>query len=223
MPDTDVSNAMVIGVQSGHIRTTKSWILGKLFRVLDNGVDADMKAEQPHVLPDTQLIKSSVEDTGHPWEALRISVFETVDEPGCTHGVPSRDWVWFSGFAVILLQLVIAIVSISLHQEWGTLSITIYGNALALLEGSLPQWKKEKWACPKSGGSTIILTQGNGTRHATLILESKGTGLDLEILAIGNRTAPPSRLTRFAVAILTANWIILLITAAGLRLNTWCK
>ena len=223
MPDTDVSNAMVIGVQSGHIRTTKSWILGKLYRVLDSGVDTDMKAEQPHVPPDAQPIKSSIENTGRPWEALRISVFETVDDPGRTHGVPSRDWVWFSGFAVILLQLVVAIVPISLHQEWGTLLITVYGNALALLEGSLPQWKEEKWACPKSGGSSIILTRGNGTRHAILILGRKDAGLDLEILAVGTRTAPPSRLTRFAVAILTVNWVILLVTAAGLRLQTWCK
>jgi hypothetical protein len=223
MPDTDVSNAMVIGVQSGHIRTTKSWILGKLLRVLNDGVDADMNAEQPHVPPDAQLSKSSVAETGRPWEALRISVFETVDDPVCKHGVPSRDWFWFSGFAVILLQLAIAIVPISLYQEWGTLFITIYGNTLALLEGSLPQWKEEKWSCPKSGGSTIILAQGNGTRHAILILGKKGAGLDLEILAVGTRTAPPSRLTRFAVAILTVNWVVLLVTAAGLRLNTWCK
>lgn len=224
MPKTDISNVMVIGAQSGHIRTTKSWVLGQLLRVLNDAVDTDLNAEQPHVPPDAQMSNSNVADHVHqPWEALRISVFETTDDPVCKHGVPSRDLIWFSGFAVILLQLAIAIVPVSLYREWGTLFITIYGNTLALLEGSLPQWKEEKWPCPKSGGSTIILTQGNGTRHAILILGKKGAGLDFEILAVGTRTASPSRLTRLVVAILTVNWIVLLVTAAGLRLNTWCK
>ncbi|KAK6541497.1 hypothetical protein TWF694_007305 [Orbilia ellipsospora] len=223
MPEVGVSNVTVIGVESGHIRITGSWVLGKLLSFLNDTVDEDMSIEQSHIPPDASSSERKIKDTEHgrPWEALRISVFETIDDPKYTHGVPIRDAVWYSGYAVIILQLIIAVIPIILHREWGTLFITVYGNTLALLEGSLTQWKEEKWPCPRSGGSSVILTQGNGTRHACLILGAKGVGLDLEILAVGTRRVSPSLLTRLGVAILTVNWIILLITAAGLQLNTW--
>ncbi|KAH0563379.1 hypothetical protein GP486_002053 [Trichoglossum hirsutum] len=139
---------MVIGVQSGHIRTTKSRTLGRLLCVLNDRVDADMNAVQPHVPPDAQLSKIQRSRDRTPLGALRISVFETVDDPVCKHRVPSRDFVWFSGFAAILLQLAIATVPTSPYQEWETLFITTYGNTLALLEGPLPQRKEEKGLVP---------------------------------------------------------------------------
>lgn len=221
MPETSVPNVVVIDVQSGHTLTTKSWVLGALFRVLEYNVEQDRKGEQPHPPPDTQPVESA--DNLRSWEALRLSVFDTDDTVDYTHGVPCRDWVWYSGFLVIILQLIIAIIPLSLHGEWATFAITVYGNCLALLEGSLPQWRREKWASPKSGSPTTIITQGNGSRHAILILGKRGVGLDLNILATGAGQNSSSKSTRLIVASLTVNWVILLITAAGLRLNTWCK
>ncbi|RFU34668.1 hypothetical protein B7463_g1594, partial [Scytalidium lignicola] len=141
---------------------------------MNNRVEEEMKDEVPPVPPGTQLsTKPTQAKQGKPWEALRISVFEVIDDPKYVQGLPHRDWVWFSGFAVILVQMVIATLPWILNDEWGTFLITACGNFLALLQGSLPQWKEEKWACPKQGGATVTLTQGNGSRHAMLILGEK--------------------------------------------------
>src|SRR6187402_327767 len=87
MPDADMVNTLVIGAQSGHIRTTKTWILGRLLRDGDDRVDKEMAdREQAHVPPNAtqQLHKDSpqvqVKGKGkdRPWEALRISVYEVI-------------------------------------------------------------------------------------------------------------------------------------------------
>ncbi|KAK2735079.1 hypothetical protein FQN57_001359 [Myotisia sp. PD_48] len=181
MPKTESPSIMVIDVQTGHTRMNESWIIGQLFRVLDNDVDTDMRVEQPHNPSGMKSIESGAEYPGRPWEALRISVFETINEPCHIHGIPSKDLVWFSGFIVITLQLLIATIPVILHYEWGTMLITVYGNVLALLHGSLQQWKDEKWVCPKSGGSSVILTPGNGSRHVILIRGTKGSVAGLQL------------------------------------------
>jgi hypothetical protein len=94
-----------------------------------------------------------------------------------------------------------------LYDSWAAFMVTAAGTALALLEASLPQWREEKWACPKIGGSTITITQGNGSRHAIVIKGKTGVGLDLEILAQGTRTSGSSRLTRLATTVLAFLWV----------------
>jgi hypothetical protein len=211
MPDTDMTNTLVVGATSGHLRTTKSWVLGRLLRDLDDRLDDEMRHEQAHVPPDAPEEKEPivlVAPQGGPasqpkaWEALRASVFEVDDEPPCDHGVPTLDWVWFLGFIVILLQLLISIIPWILNNEWATFLIATSGSILALIGASLPQWREEKWACPKKGGATITLTQGNGSRHAVVIKGKRGIGLDLEILAQGTRTSHRSLLIRMATAVL---------------------
>ena len=234
MPDADMTNTMVIGAVSSHSRTTKSWVLGRLLRDEDDRVDGEMKQEQNHVPPNAtaELHK------GHPpayqdpnataapapeWEALRVTVYEVDDNPPVPHGVPTLDTVWFSGIAVILIQLVVSAVPWIVSRDWGIFLVTVVGTVLALLNGSLPQWREEKWSCTKKGGATVTITQGNGSRHAIAILGKKGVGLDLEILAIGTRTASPSMFTRDASAVLALFWIVLLVVVAGLNENSWCK
>ncbi|KAF7921446.1 hypothetical protein EAE99_007754 [Botrytis elliptica] len=230
MPETDMLNTLVIGADSKHVRTASSWILGRLLRDLDDRYDKEMEGEESHVPPSqsvsarpgfTEKEKGISHQQGKPWEALRISVYQVINQDGHNHGVPHCDWVWYSGFVVILGQLVIAMLPWVLYGQWGTFLITAYGNFLALLSGSLPQWRKEKWSCPRNGGATVTLTQGNGSRHAVVILGEKKAGLDLEILARGTRTSAPSRVTRLAAALLAIQWIGLLITADGLAIDTW--
>ncbi|KAF3129551.1 hypothetical protein TWF703_008838 [Orbilia oligospora] len=178
------------------------------------------------------------------WEPLRVSVFEVdkTREPG----VPIRDWIWFCGVGVILVQLVVSTVPWIRDGEWGPFIVTGAGTVLALISGSLPQFRKEKWACPRDGGDAVILTRGNGSRHAVLILRSKvspskssepttdvSRGLDFEILAEGSRpqfkrnrnanweTIRPSGITRGAVAVQAFFWVLLLICTSGLKENTW--
>ncbi|GAB1319241.1 RDD domain-containing protein [Madurella fahalii] len=232
MPDADMTNTMVIGAVSSHSRTTKSWVLGRLLRDEDDRVDEEMKREQDHVPPNStaEIHKGpppAYQDpnaTAAPtpeWEALRVTVYEVDDNPPVPHGVPTLDRVWFSGIVVIVVQLVVSTVPWIISADWGIFLVTAAGTVLALLNGSLPQWREEKWACTKKGGATVTITQGNGSRHAIVILGKKGVGLDLEILAIGTRTASPSAFTRVASAVLALFWIVLLVVVAGLNENSW--
>lgn len=233
MPDADMTNTTVIGSVSSHSRGTKTWVLGRFLRDEDNRVDDEMKQEQNHVPPAaTEEIHKGpppayqdpkVTNPPPEWEALRVTVYQVDDNPPVPHGVPTLDAVWFSGLVVILVQLVVSIVPWIVSGDWGIFLVTIAGTTLALLNGSLPQWREEKWACKKAGGATVTITQGNGSRHAIVILGKKGVGLDLEILAMGTRTASPSLFTRVASAILALLWIVLLIIVAGLNENSWCK
>ncbi|KAH6627466.1 hypothetical protein F5144DRAFT_273344 [Chaetomium tenue] len=232
MPEADMTNTMVIGAVSNHSRTTKSWILGRLLRDEDDRVDTQMKQEQNHVPPNStaELHKGpppAYQDpnaTAAPapeWEALRVTVYEVDDNPPVPHGVPTLDTIWFSGIAVIVIQVVVSAVPWIVSGDWGIFLVTVAGTVLALLNGSLPQWKEEKWSCPKRGGATVTITQGNGSRHAVVLLGKKGVGLDLEILALGTRTASPTMSTRVASAVLALFWIVLLVIVAGLEENSW--
>ncbi|KAJ5662683.1 hypothetical protein N7462_011609 [Penicillium macrosclerotiorum] len=224
---------MVIVAQSGHSRITNSWVLGRLLRDTSDKMDEEMRGEAPHRSTGTWStwnpsfwramfgLEPKSELPSKPWEALRIEVYELIDDEEIEHGVPEKDGIWLLGFLVIFIQLIIAMIPWVINNEWGTFLITCYGNILALLTSSLPQWRREKWACPRKGGPTVTITEGNGSRFAMIILSKKGVGLNFEILARGTRTAPASLLTRLATSFFAVNWIILLITAVGLSIDTW--
>ena len=93
---------------------------------------------------------------------------------------------------------------------------------MALTTGLLPQWETEKWACRNNSRGAYILTRGNGAQHAIVIL-GNGCGLNLEDLASGqsNREVATNLFTRLALLCLFVLWILLLITAAGIKDNTW--
>lgn len=202
MPSADFRTT-VIGAKSGHARSNKSWVIGRLLR------DYEQQAE-----PFTK-------DKNSPsWESLRVSVFRFI--PGSRAGRPIYDWVWCSGFAVVMIQLSIAIVPLCLYGEWVVMLITVCGTILAFSHGALPQWSKEKWECPKSGGGTVTVTQGNGSRHAIVILGSQDAP-DLEILAYCDGNTACALSTRTGSAIQTALWLALVITVAGLKQGAWCK
>jgi hypothetical protein len=88
--------------------------------------------------------------------------------------------------------------------------------------GSLPQWKEEKWACRDKSVKDVIMSRGNGSQHAIIIL-GEGKGFDLEDLAAGQTNVDVSApgTTRFALISLAVLWILLLITAAGIKQNAW--
>lgn len=224
-----MANTCVIGAASGHSRSTSAWILGRLLRDEDDRVDREMRQERAHVPPGAteRVPKPQPDEAARPeWEALRVTLYTVDENPPLPHGVPVLDRVWYSGVVVIAIQIAIAIIPWAVEGDWSAFLITAAGNILALTGASMPQWCQEKWACPKppQGGSTVSITQGNGSRHAVVILGCKGVGLDLEILALGTRTARPSNFTRLASTILALLWIMLLITVSGLDGgNSWCR
>lgn len=220
MPDSDMSHASVVVPDSGRVMTPRSWVIGRLLR--------DMKLQREKAEKEEQEALESrpsgeLEPRAQPWVALTVSVFEIIDNPVPGHGIPKLDWVWFLGFGVILVQLAISIIPWVINAEWGTFIVTICGNLFAILGASLPQWREEKWACPKHGSKTIALTEGNGSRDVMVILGKRGVGLDLEVLTSNriSQRSPPS--TKIAILTLAALWTVLLITVAGLTLNSWCR
>ncbi|KAI3390534.1 hypothetical protein diail_9272 [Diaporthe ilicicola] len=133
----------VVGAKSGHVRENHSWVIGRLLR------DFEQSQTAPRV------------DKASPrYEALRVSVFQADSKRKA--GLPARDWVWYSGFAVILIQVAISAVPTAVYHDWAPILITTSGTTLAFIQGSLRQWREEKWACPTTGGWTVSLTPGNG-------------------------------------------------------------
>jgi hypothetical protein len=132
------------------------------------------------------------------------------------------DMLYWSGFVTVIAQLGIAAIPCGLSGDWGILLITGVGIALTLATSALPQWRKEKWACRKHSSGTYVLTKGNGAQHAIVIL-GNGRGLNLEDLAAGqiNLNVSPNAFTRTTIFCLSALWVLLLITAAGLKNSSW--
>lgn len=230
MPDADVPNTLVVGSKSGHSRFTTSWVLGRLLRDANDRVDKELHNEKAHQSSEQvrQANQPRMYSTmsrpaaGPEWEALRVTVYEFSRRPPLPHGVPTTDLIWWSGFVVILLELIIAMIPWIVDKDWAPFLVTASGNVLALFGSSLPQWRAEKWACPHNGGDTATITEGNGSRHAVLIIGRKDVGLDLEILARGTRTSKSSMFTKITSVILAILWICHLIAVAGMGQNTWC-
>ncbi|KAK8030261.1 hypothetical protein PG993_011552 [Apiospora rasikravindrae] len=199
-PDYDV---LVVGAKSGHVRTNRSWVLGRL---LHDHEERQGKSARP-------LIKG---DPGY--EALRVSVFQVDNKK--KPGTPTKDWLWYSGFGVMLLQMLLSLVPWCVSGDWTPLVITLAGNFLALLQGAIPQWRDEKWACPTSGGWTTSFTRGNGSRHVMVVL-ANNHGFDLEILAGHSQPTRSSAMVRTFLFVMAMCWLVLLVSVAGLTDNTW--
>lgn len=201
MPISDFP-AIVINASTGHTRDNKAWIIGRLLRDFE-------KSTGP----------LSSDKASQEWEALRVSVFKW--DENREQGRPARDWLWYSGFAVIVLQISISIIPLTLLSEWATLVFVMGGIILASAQAALPQWGLEKWACPRHG-ATVSITRGNGYRHVMVLLGSPNA-LDMEVLASGSKGEEQHPITKAAVAVLAALWAVLLITIAGLKQGSWCK
>jgi hypothetical protein len=200
MPESDCPS-IVVNAKSGHVRTNHSWVLGRLLR------DWDFKKE---------------------WNGFALVVSVVRVSAAEKAGKPKLDRVWWSGLGIIVTQIVLAAVPEIKYGSWSVLVITVGGTLLCLAQAALPQWRKEKWACRdlaeesmKEGerkDKTVILTRGNGSPHAIVII-SEGVGPDLEDLA-GARDVE-SWSTTPCVLILAVLWVVLLLTAAGVKDNPW--
>lgn len=222
MPQDPDCKCKVINGKNGYIRDNSSWILGRIVRDFDKWSDPATKKRTQDLLDEKwDEIKTKNPAGKRP---MRAGFIVTVYNPSTTRpaGVAEPDVIYWSGISTLLVQLGIAIIPWGLSGDWGILIITACGIALALTTGLLPQWKKEKWACRPKSKDTYVLTRGNGAQHAIVILGNKH-GLNLEDLAAGqsNIEASTNSLTRAALLTLSTFWILLLITSAGLKRNTW--
>ncbi|KAL6164520.1 hypothetical protein ACJQWK_09252 [Exserohilum turcicum] len=215
----------IINAKTGYVRDNCSWILGRVVRDFESWMDEGnssrpiqscvekMIDEKWTVLRATDSAAKRPSQTG-----LCVSVYTALQaRPGHL-----RAGSYLLGLATIVLQLFIAAIPCFLFGDWSILLVTAIGTVLALLNGSLSQWANEKWACRRNSNKTVILTRGNGSQHAIVIM-ANSRGLDLEDLAAGptNVNVSASYTTRITVFGLAACWILLLITAAGIQEHSW--
>lgn len=222
MPQSPDCKRIVINGKSGYIRENSSWIIGRVVRDFDKWSDQKTKDMTKDILDEKwKEMQAKKSDTEKPIRAgLVVTIYKPSDKR--LAGVGKRDIIYWSGFFVLLVQLVVAAIPCGLFGDWGIMLITVCGNVLAIATGLLPQWKKEKWACRTRSNDPYVLTRGNGAQHAIVIL-GNGHGLNLEDLASGqsNIDVSANNLTRAILLILSALWVLLLIAAAGLQTNTW--
>lgn len=224
----------VINGRTGYVRDNSSWIIGRIVRDFESWMDdgkrdgrirthlrgmLDQRWEKDKLAAENKKAGSG-KDVARPSQAgLCVSIYKA---DRARPGYPGYDLVYFIGFATTVFQLGIAAIPCGMFGDWGIFLVTTSGILLSFATGSISQWSKEKWACRRNSGKTVILTRGNGSQHAVVII-GDGKGLDLEDLAAGptNVDVSASYTTRIAVTLLAAFWILLLITAAGIKQNTW--
>lgn len=215
----------IINTKTGYVRDNSSWIIGRVVRDFESWMDGGNRNGPIHSCVERMIdekwsvLRASDPTVKRPSQTgLCVSVFKALPaRPG--HLRPSS---YILGLATIVFQLFVAAIPCFLFGDWSILLITALGMILALLNGSLSQWAKEKWACRRNSNKTVVLTRGNGSQHAIVIM-ADGRGLDLEDLAAGptNVNVSASYTTRITVFGLAACWILLLVTAAGIQQNTW--
>ncbi|KFZ24659.1 hypothetical protein V502_00861 [Pseudogymnoascus sp. VKM F-4520 (FW-2644)] len=224
----------VINGRTGYIRDNFSWIIGRMVRDYESWMD-DGKENGPIHMRLNEMISERWEFDKHKAEkkkagsgrhvakptqaGLCVSIYRASQAvPGC----PGYDWIYKIGFATSITQLGVAAIPCGVYGDWGILLVTSSGILLSYAVGALTQWKREKWACRLNTDKVVVLTKGNGSQHAIVII-GDNKGLDFEDLATGPVTADvcATSTTRAVVTVLAALWILLLITAAGLHQNTW--
>jgi hypothetical protein len=224
----------VINGRTGYVRDNSSWIIGRIVRDFESWMDdgkpqgrirthlsgmLDQRWENDKRKAEAKMAGSG-KDVARPTQAgLCVSIYKA---DRARPGYPGYDLVYFIGFATSVVQLGIAAIPCGVFGDWGILLVTASGILLSFVTGSISQWSREKWACRRNSEKTVMLSKGNGSQHAIVII-GDDKGLDLEDLAAGptNVDVSASYTTRISVTLLAAIWILLLITAAGLKQHTW--
>ncbi|KAF5378780.1 hypothetical protein D9615_006933 [Tricholomella constricta] len=191
-PQPDFS-CTLIDVSTGYPRDINSWALSRLVR----------DYEVPSV------------NTG----GLTVAFFRTSRTKQT--GVPDRDWVYYTGAFVILLQLGIAVIPGALFGNWNILIVTFGGTLLAQVQAALPQWRKELWAArpvPHDKHEVVCLTKGNGSPYV-LVVTSDRCGLRLTDLASGREVH--SVTTVPMIFLLAVLWLVHLFTVQGIKSDSW--
>ncbi|KAM0812453.1 hypothetical protein AB5N19_12444 [Seiridium cardinale] len=225
MPRLPGDQLVVITAKNGYTRRNVSWVINRIFCDYQAWMHPAVKARLKFMLDEREayMRRNAKPCTVIPrpgQTGLCIAIYE----PSLIRsaGVPHHDFIYWSGIIVTLFQTLTAAIPIITGGEWVIFMITVCGTILALITGSLPQWKIEKWACRRNSHSTYLLTQGNGTQHVIVIL-GNGRGLNMEDLAVGGRSEYhlTNGLTRFSLAATAFLWIGLLVAAAGVSTSTW--
>ncbi|KAH8817903.1 hypothetical protein DL96DRAFT_399395 [Flagelloscypha sp. PMI_526] len=209
----------VIDVKSRYSRMNQYWVTARILRDFE-------RSWMPKGHRD--ILRILHRGAGRKKAGLCLSVLQA--KRSHIH-VRRRDFWWWSGYAIAILQLAIAIIPWALKNNWSIFLITTAGTVLAFAESSLPHWAKELTEARVNrfnGKDTCVLTRGGGwAQHAVLILGSPHEPSEPE--SSGSRTPQsfmPEKMlepqfTYFLFLSLAFLWSILLIMAAGVQDDRW--
>ncbi|KAG9254186.1 uncharacterized protein F5Z01DRAFT_622642 [Emericellopsis atlantica] len=212
-PEVEVK---VINLASGYARTNHSWLLGRFVKTYPFWMPTSVRAKikpSPSLPPTTQ----GTGDLRADRVALCVAVYQWKSSPRPSQ--PSRDWLWWSGYATSAVQLAVSMIPLVLYRDWTIIMATAAGTALSYASASLPQWRREKWHGRRGSSKPVALTSGNGSVHV-IIVEGADETCDLEALA-GGPWAQDSTYTVFSTSLLAVLWLALLISCTGIAANTW--
>ncbi|KAI4867289.1 hypothetical protein F4820DRAFT_457114 [Hypoxylon rubiginosum] len=197
MPTSDCPSVLV-NCSNGFVRENQSWVLGRLLRDHEIRYDIDPRSKEE----------------GGRAESIRIDIFNLLPVSS-----PGRDFVWWLGWATLLVQVGIAVIPWVLYDDCGVMLITLCGNFLVATTCALPQWTQEKWGGRPLGRDKVTcLTRGNGHFHIMVFIGTRGSW-DLESLATLTLIRRPE--TRWISLLLAVLWTCLLISVSGLQEHTW--
>ncbi|KAI0423969.1 hypothetical protein F5Y09DRAFT_336153 [Xylaria sp. FL1042] len=191
-------SAGVFSSEWGYQRINQSWILCRLLRDFE-------ESWMPSATLERLLKLRASTDPNRRRVGLIVSIFEASDKQEA--GVPVRDYLWYSGYAVTVLQL-------------GIFFVALAGSTLAYLTANLPHWHQERWQCSRKSNKKFVVTRGNGAQHAIVILGA-GRSLDLEDLSTSSEAFPLPISTPWVYTMLTVLWCALLITVCGIQEQRW--
>ncbi|KAJ5474579.1 hypothetical protein N7475_004145 [Penicillium sp. IBT 31633x] len=256
MPSSPDFSLRVINLSTGYMRFNRSWTLGRVFQNYEYWMPAEVEQRLQHhpvLYQDAEAgiaeLEMSAKATAttetcpnsrkfvSPHQArLCVAVYEWALDGRHPVARPGRDWVYWLGIVVTVIQLGISAIPFGLYRDWSIFLVTVAGTILAYASGALPQWRKEKWACRTlDKRKDVALTLGNGTQHVVVVLGAKG-GLDLEDMAGGQllddgearahrgrlmRLMSPGTTTRTLTFVLAVLWLLLLLSSTGIQTNAW--
>ncbi|KAG0647080.1 hypothetical protein D0Z07_7049 [Hyphodiscus hymeniophilus] len=225
VPEAD-TKCLVTNGKSGFSRDNTGWVLGRILRDFNRWMDPHVRECIRSIIDQRWRIEQGKAESRSPGSGKdltkpnRTGLCVAVYEAGPPLiGSSGRDTLYYASFGVSVIQLGIAAIPLAIFGDWSVFVITASGTMLSFTTCSLTQWRKEKWACRTGSEKKMLLTEGNGSQFAILILGC-GRGLDLEDLCVG-RGAQMTVRSQLQITILAALWITLLITATGIRQNTW--
>ncbi|KAE8349588.1 hypothetical protein BDV28DRAFT_58515 [Aspergillus coremiiformis] len=221
-------NCVVINGRSGYRRQNRSWIIGRMVRDFLAWMD-DGKSDGPiHRCVDRVI--------NEKWETRRTQAQQHVARPIkaglCVSvyrsgPVARRNPKYYRSHYLThvtgIVQLAIAAIPYKLYGDWKALAVTAGGIALSYAMGAPGQWRREKWACSTWCEETVVLTPGNGSQHAIVVIGTGHGSLDLEQLASGNLVDDIERpwRTRLCFLLLAVLWVLLLTLAGSMGRTTW--